>query len=177
MEEPTICPWCDTEIVWDEELGPEAFCPHCDNELDGYRTISFSVDNDAEEEEAVREDDDGDDSDDSDLDEASGLDLLDPDGYRHTNPGMLALEEKMEAILDLQAEVPECPVCREYMLEIGKQTVSSEGWQPTVHEALGGPLLQAPFRMVWYVCPSCNHMQNRLSAADRETLFDRLSSE
>jgi hypothetical protein len=171
MEEPIICQWCHTEIVWDEELGPEAFCPHCDNELDGYRTISFSVDNDSDAEEEPM------DQDESDTDEASGISQLDPDGYRHTNPGMLALEEKMEAILDLQEEVPECPVCREYMLELGKQTVAAEGWQSTVHEPLGHPLLQAPFRMVWYVCPSCYHMQNRLSADDREALLDRLSIE
>jgi len=167
MEQPVICPWCQTEIVWDEEVGPEPYCPHCDNELDGYRTISFSVDHDEEETEDEQED----------ANDAAGLEALDPQGYRHTNPGLLALEEKLESMLDLQEEVPECPVCREYMLELGKQTVTAEGWQPTVHEPLGGPLMTAPFRMVWYVCPSCYHMQNRLALGDREALLDRLSTE
>ncbi len=44
MTESTVCPWCQTEIVWDEELGPEKHCPHCDNELEGYRTISLNLD-------------------------------------------------------------------------------------------------------------------------------------
>lgn len=39
-----ICPWCDTEIVWDEEIGPEDECPHCNNELKGYRTIQIELD-------------------------------------------------------------------------------------------------------------------------------------
>ncbi|RRJ64462.1 hypothetical protein EHV15_17185 [Paenibacillus oralis] len=41
--ETTICPWCQTEIVWDEELGPEDECPHCHNELKGYRTVSITL--------------------------------------------------------------------------------------------------------------------------------------
>ncbi|WP_018756211.1 hypothetical protein [Paenibacillus terrigena] len=48
--EPVICPWCDTEIVWDEEIGPEEECPHCNNELKGYRTLQVQLD-------AVTEDD------------------------------------------------------------------------------------------------------------------------
>ncbi|EXX88342.1 hypothetical protein CH50_03625, partial [Paenibacillus darwinianus] len=47
MEEHTVCPWCDTEIVWDEELGPEEYCPHCENDLKAYRTVSFSIDEEA----------------------------------------------------------------------------------------------------------------------------------
>lgn len=34
-----VCPWCQTEIVWDEDLGPETTCPHCYNELTEYRTV------------------------------------------------------------------------------------------------------------------------------------------
>ncbi|MGZ7441734.1 hypothetical protein [Paenibacillus sp. TH7-28] len=41
--ETTICPWCQTEIVWDEELGPEEECPYCHNELKGYRTLSIAL--------------------------------------------------------------------------------------------------------------------------------------
>lgn len=41
--ETTICPWCQTEIVWDEELGPEEECPYCHNELKGYRTLSITL--------------------------------------------------------------------------------------------------------------------------------------
>ncbi|CAH0117869.1 MULTISPECIES: hypothetical protein [unclassified Paenibacillus] len=45
----TICPWCQTEIVWDEELGPEEECPHCNNELTGYRTLQIQIDENADE--------------------------------------------------------------------------------------------------------------------------------
>jgi hypothetical protein len=37
----TICPWCDAEIVWDEEIGPEEMCPHCFNDLGNYRSVSL----------------------------------------------------------------------------------------------------------------------------------------
>jgi len=39
-----ICPWCQTEIVWDEEIGPETVCPHCYNELTDYRTVTVQRD-------------------------------------------------------------------------------------------------------------------------------------
>lgn len=42
-----MCKWCDNEIVWDPEIGPEEFCPHCFNELDkNYRTVNVSYDGD-----------------------------------------------------------------------------------------------------------------------------------
>jgi hypothetical protein len=39
----TVCPWCQTEIVWDEETGPESVCPYCENELGAYRTIHIGL--------------------------------------------------------------------------------------------------------------------------------------
>lgn len=38
-----ICPWCQTEIVWDPEFGKEDYCPHCANELKDYRTMSIDL--------------------------------------------------------------------------------------------------------------------------------------
>lgn len=49
--ETTVCPWCQTEIVWDEELGPEEECPYCHNELKGYRTLNIDI-GDEEQDEA-----------------------------------------------------------------------------------------------------------------------------
>src|SRR4051812_7357694 len=40
-QQTAICPWCQTEIVWDEELGPEEQCPHCLNELGDYRSVAL----------------------------------------------------------------------------------------------------------------------------------------
>lgn len=40
-----MCQWCDNEIVWDPEIGPEDFCPHCFNELGkNYRTVNVGPD-------------------------------------------------------------------------------------------------------------------------------------
>jgi Zn finger protein HypA/HybF involved in hydrogenase expression len=36
-----VCPWCQSEIVWDEQIGPEENCPHCFNELGDYRSINL----------------------------------------------------------------------------------------------------------------------------------------
>ncbi len=41
--EEIVCPWCQTEIVWDPEIGPEDECPHCFNELNDYRSIDLKV--------------------------------------------------------------------------------------------------------------------------------------
>lgn len=53
--ETTICPWCQTEIVWDEELGPEEECPYCHNELKGYRTLSIALSSEEEFEDEYEE--------------------------------------------------------------------------------------------------------------------------
>ncbi|GGF99415.1 hypothetical protein GCM10010916_15880 [Paenibacillus abyssi] len=166
-QQTTICPWCHTEIVWDEELGPEEYCPHCENELKGYRTLSLNVDNDEDEDEEMNDGEP-----DMNL-YSSGQE----EGFRSTNRSMLALEETVERILDQQEEVPECPSCREYMLETGRQTMSKEeGYEPTAHEHIGDALLPVPFQVIWYVCPTCFQMQNRLRFNDREELLRRLSS-
>jgi hypothetical protein len=51
-EQTQICPWCQTEIVWDPEFGVEEYCPHCTNELKGYRTMELDLDSDVENDEA-----------------------------------------------------------------------------------------------------------------------------
>jgi DNA-directed RNA polymerase subunit RPC12/RpoP len=46
-----VCSWCQSEIVWDEEIGPEEHCPHCLNELESaedYRTVNVHIDQDDE---------------------------------------------------------------------------------------------------------------------------------
>lgn len=43
MSDRQICPWCQTEIVWDEEIGPEETCPYCLNELGEYRTLQIEL--------------------------------------------------------------------------------------------------------------------------------------
>ncbi|MGG4143652.1 hypothetical protein ABEW34_11005 [Paenibacillus algorifonticola] len=175
MEEQVVCPWCLTEIVWDEEIGPEKHCPHCENELDGYRTLQFGVDNDRdeddEEEEPEWEQEDG-----SDQAAGSGWDEAD-DGFRRTHRDWIGAQGKVQQIINEQEEAPECPSCREYMLEAGKHKIATGFFEPTLHPALGQSLLQPPFELKLYVCPSCFHTASQLSGNDREGMLRALASE
>ncbi|QHT62659.1 hypothetical protein GXP70_23565 [Paenibacillus lycopersici] len=164
---PVICPWCQTEIVWDEEIGPERHCPHCENELSGYRTLQLDLNDD----EAVEAQQDVD-GEDAAWDTDGQDDLID---FREYNQDRLVLEQSTERVLDDQLEAPECPTCRELMLEAGTQIVTGERFAPRIPAALGEPVLATPFALVLYVCPSCFHTENRLSVEDQERLVQLLT--
>ncbi|MGO4109324.1 hypothetical protein [Paenibacillus sp. YAF4_2] len=168
MEEQNICPWCYTEIVWDEEIGPEKHCPHCENELSGYRTMQFGID---------RPDDDNDESweDEEEVQEQADSEETDDNsngGYRQVNLSWLAAEETIRQITDSQDEAPECPTCREYMLEAGKQSISL---QPTVHTVTGRAVIQSPVETVTYICPSCFQVSTILSQEARDQMLALLA--
>lgn len=179
-QENTICPWCLTEIVWDEEIGPERNCPHCENELTGYRTLQLDIDSDEEDSRnGIRPDmqrghDDGDDWN----GESLGGGLTEEDDlseYIQYSREHLAFEETVERIVDEQQEAPECSSCREYMLEAGVQTIASSSFEPAAPSALTAPILPAPFQVVWYVCPSCFRTESKLAAPDQERLVQLLT--
>ncbi|WP_141503995.1 hypothetical protein [Paenibacillus luteus] len=197
MEEHLICPWCLTEVVWDEEIGPETHCPHCDNELSAYRTIELGYDeeeveedeheravqalkiNDAHRaarqasginEEEPLEEEEEDDSDDPNHKRW----LAEGDGYRSTNSSRFAVEETVQRILDDQDEIPECPVCREYMIEAGVQMMGDQQFESRIAPSLGEAVLTTPFRLILYVCPACYHTSSVLSPDDREQMNQRL---
>ncbi|MCQ6559623.1 hypothetical protein [Paenibacillus mendelii] len=174
MDDQIICPWCQTEIVWDEEIGPERYCPHCENELSGYRTMQIGIDSDDEDQE------DPEDEPEDDEDETSEWES----GNRYNDAGSsfltrsrehLALEETVERILDQQGEVPECPSCREYMLEVGLETVADSNFRSTEPAGLNTSLLAAPFQIVRYVCPSCFTVMGKLAKADQERFVQLLT--
>lgn len=183
--ETTVCPWCHTEIVWDEEFGPEENCPHCNNELSGYRTVRLGVDNleDEEEEEpapqrpatAPQEQaaDDNDLWDDNDKDSVVPIfNTLDQFSEEYD---MAAYAQNSSTLLALQEEAPECPQCHELMLLAGKQVVSA--FEPSTSELLGGgPVLKAPFSLNVYVCPSCFHVQHNLAQQDRVQLVRNVTN-
>jgi len=172
VEDRTICPWCQTEIVWDEEIGPESHCPHCDNELSGYRTVKIGIDptNDRSEQ------DDEDEDEESWQDEEQGDEGADLATYINRSREHLALEETVERLLDQQEEVPECPSCREYMLAAGKETVgSSPAFTSTIVPGLDVELLPAPFEIIRYVCPACFTMQSKLAKAEQDRLVHLLA--
>ncbi|QHW33346.1 hypothetical protein GZH47_22825 [Paenibacillus rhizovicinus] len=165
-EGPVVCPWCQTEIVWDEEIGPERNCPHCENELSGYRTLQLDLDDSEGEEEQAGANDS------ADWEEDGADDMTD---FREYNRERLVLEQSMEGVLDDQLEAPECPTCHELMLEAGTQIVTGNGFTPRIPAALGEPILATPFALVLYVCPSCFHTVNRLSVEDQERLVHLLT--
>ncbi|WP_223067846.1 hypothetical protein [Paenibacillus caui] len=163
--ENTVCPWCQTEIVWDEEIGPEEECPHCHNELKGYRTLNIAL---GEDEEDLDHDPsyEGDTTDDSwEQDRQHGLTRLPSiPGEEHD---LLAYESSTGKVLENQEQMPECPHCREYMLFTGQSVLPGDAYTANITRPLKSPLLQAPFTMSVYVCPACFHVSSFLTEKDQ----------
>lgn len=152
-EQATICPWCDTEIVWDDEIGPEKTCPHCDNDLGGYRTLTVG-----DEEEEV-----------------GGEEEWEDDGAGTPWSGAmdLAAEQSVQQVLEHQDEVPECPACRGYMLYAGERTIADR-FEPAVPKGLGHALLGKAVQLSVYVCPACFETSTKLSPQTREQFIEAL---
>jgi len=158
-----VCPWCQNEIPQEEGAEPERYCPVCENELGGYRTLTLDGEDEEDEEDAVRG------LDDEDLDWLDDVDLPD------NSEALLRFEESVEALLDEQEAAPGCPNCQEYMLEAGTQVVGADAFLPRNAEPLGGAVLGAPFSLTVYVCPSCFAVQHMLDEQGRVSLARRLS--
>ena len=182
MEEQIVCPWCSSEIIWDEELGPEDYCPHCDNELGNYRSMPLMDEEDEiEEEEAPGPqltDEDLWDEDELSSSSQSSQDWMNAEnGFRSGNRHSLAMDNTVQRIVDEQGEVPECPHCREYMIETGKQLIGGADYEPTISPIIKESVLSNPFKIIWYVCPSCFHTSSQLAAEERLKLIQKLSVE
>jgi hypothetical protein len=145
-----ICPWCDAEIVWDEEIGPEEHCPHCLNELGNYRSVSVNSSTIHVEEN-------------EDEDEAA------PFAKVGSTP---ELDAYARQVLEKQADWLLCAACEEPMLHIGSQTVSAPGFRPTLHA--GHAILAMPFATEWFVCPSCDRIDQVLSLGDKKKWLQRI---
>lgn len=144
----TVCPWCQTEIVWDEEVGPEETCPHCFNELNDYRSLHVRLDGDELE---LADDDD-------ELTELSGYEA--------------AVRQRLER----QEDTMECVRCQDEMVLTGEMTVSEHQFAPARLEGAELAFLPAPFAMKVFVCPSCFHVSQTLSDRDRMRLVEQWSS-
>jgi hypothetical protein len=174
--QPIICPWCNMEITWDPEFGPEEECPHCFNELKGYRSLPLG--GAREHEDDLELDDDQEDVEpeietaeaslfDEDFDE-------DADDYEADLEESKAKDTYHEAVmlcLDTQLEVPECFRCQELMLLTGVQTMDSNRFIPENPISLGQPFLAKSFELQLYVCPSCFTTESMLSPNDRERMI------
>lgn len=142
-----ICPWCQSEIVWDEEIGPEPNCPHCFNELGEYRSIGIPLKRNGR----------------GDIFEERSDDEWD----RYT--------DEVRELLDQQEEAPECPLCQEYMVLAGKQTVTEREFTPNVPSPGAVPFLKPPYRTDVFVCSHCFHLQYRLNEEDRMRIIRTLA--
>lgn len=161
----TVCPWCESDIIWDEELGPEKYCPHCDNEISGYRTIEIDGD-------YADEEDDEEYSDDSEVGEWEEETSI----LRSTRE--IAANSRIQSLLDEQFEMPECTNCREYMLEVGEQALSEQNqFVPITVKQTGKLLVPKTMKVTWYVCPSCYRTDSYISVHDRKHMLDALSEE
>jgi hypothetical protein len=149
-----VCPWCQTEIIWDPETGPEEECPNCFNELRDYRSITLTTGSDADSQEEDEEED-------TDVEDLRGDEVFDEEEYRD------AYSEKAEEIIDSQEEAPECSNCRELMLFGGTAHLSREHFVPVRPAALGKDLLPDVLELNVYVCPSCYKTDTYLAESGR----------
>ncbi|MGF7046681.1 DNA-directed RNA polymerase subunit RPC12/RpoP [Paenibacillus sp. DS2015] len=174
--ETNVCPWCQTEIVWDDEIGPEAECPHCQNELNEYRTLNIGIDEDEEQEQQERSE--------PTAVKHSSEDDIDSENYwdEEINGAIAAFRalDKYETthdlslydvtvakVLDEQLEVQECPHCHEYMLLTGQQKITDSEYKPFIFSALQAPILSTPFTVNTYICSGCFHVESSLNDEDR----------
>lgn len=160
MELQTTCPWCESDIIWDAEIGPEKNCPHCDNELNDYRTVELDGEYEDEENDHDQDEIDWDNGD-------AGI-------LRTTRE--IAANSVIQNMLNEQFEMPECLNCREYMVESGTQTIGeNDTFEAKISTASGLPLVNQTMKVIWYVCPSCYRTDSYLSLHDRKQMLDALT--
>lgn len=199
----TICPWCDSEIVWDPEFGPEELCPHCHNELNGYRTLNIALDEDEDEEyveggqkppaevrrapvaPAAQPEEEQQSFasratsllNDAELFTQPSLSSLKTiEQYGDENFNMVQYEENVEQLLDQQEEIPQCPHCQEYMLLAGTQEMGGAGFTPLPATANNVAILPSTFKVNVYVCPSCFHVHQSLCEDERVAIIDKITN-
>jgi hypothetical protein len=157
-----LCPWCQTEIVWDPEIGPEELCPHCLNELGDYRSVPLKIKQTGQQLNLDEEDDiDEIDGEDVDFDDDEDIQMLEE------------YEEGVQRVLDTQAEAPDCTSCQSLMLYAGNRTMAL-GFVPFVPPRLKQPLLKPSYGMKIFVCPSCFKVDHVLADEDRMDMIEQL---
>ena len=166
-EEIQICPWCQTEIVWDEEIGPEPECPHCYNELGDYRSVPLSQDaNDLDKEES-------DDAHDHGHNPEAIHDDYDIDYVEEEDAYTLKAQE----LIDSQEEAPECSNCRSLMLQGGTVRLSGDNFSSVKPPSLHQQLLPENVELNLYVCPNCFKTETYLSDPGRHRLVQTLGGD
>lgn len=171
--EKMVCPWCQTEIVWDEEIGPEEQCPHCLNELGDYRSVPIgSVELDE-----IKDADEH-------VEPALGIGGLDEeelsDGeLKELTAGLEAgmsgdlyeYEQRIKTLQEEQEDIEECPSCHEVMLQAG--TTVLDQVEPAA--AFAGAFKDGALKVNILMCPTCFRMHWRLAAEQRLSIIHHLS--
>ncbi|OUM99823.1 MAG: hypothetical protein BAA02_04880 [Paenibacillaceae bacterium ZCTH02-B3] len=101
----------------------------------------------------------------------SGEDALHEELREIGGEEMLMFRAAVDKWLETQAEVPECPSCREYMIEGGSLRIGPEDFRPHTPPKAAQPVLDAPFEVNVYVCPSCFAVHFVLSQEDRAAVI------
>jgi hypothetical protein len=175
-----VCPWCDTEIVWDPEIGPEEECPHCLNPLGNYRSVVLPVrtgGQPAAQAESMptagRAKNGQSEESDEELDIFDELD----DGFDESDATIEAYEEAVDLIVGGQDEAPECPSCRQFMMHVGdQQNPPATKFAPIIPDSVGYALVRQDYSLKMYVCPSCFRVDYLLSEQDRAQILNRLQA-
>lgn len=203
--ETTVCPWCQTEIVWDEELGPEEECPYCSNplsaipdqeepdttadalqtgnqkedlpkvNLEGYRTVNVTL---TEEEELLQERAAAEVTE-EDYDQLweDETDTLLPTArvLDQYEDSGVDLAKYSDAVQSILDLQEEAPECPNC-----REFLLHTGVQTVTRDSFTKiqsvmPPLEAPFGLNIYVCPSCFHTTQSLASEDRLRMVKRLS--
>jgi hypothetical protein len=152
-----FCPWCDTDIVWDQEIGPEDTCPHCLNELSDHRSIQFELTKSEDEIEF-----DGDFDQENRKEPVGGIDSL------------YAYEEAVRHYIERQDEQIECGRCNEHMVFAGTQDVGQDSFVPHIVSGFPRAFAVPPFSLKIYICSTCFKVEYLLSEEDRMEIVRRL---
>lgn len=139
MSDIEICEFCQTEIVWDPEIGREEMCPHCLNMLRDYRKLDIPVDAPEAAEEA---------------DEPSVAAAATNNKAPQTHA---EFEKQLQAYSEAQQGGADCSFCHEMTVKIGTQLV--QDFKPFVPAGFERPLIKAPFELEVYLCPTCKQVQ------------------
>jgi hypothetical protein len=175
-----ICPWCDHEIVWDPDIGAEANCPNCDNELAGYRSINVSLL-------------DGEEDHDEDSHPTEAGKSIDPKRhatvtnlFAEPSPASTSSDDSWDdndseelpervvylanalKITDQQIEAPECLACYQFMVFAGVEHIEATHLTREHSPLTGKPLLPSNADLDTYVCPNCFKVEKYLSKATRQ---------
>lgn len=163
-----ICPWCQTDIIWDEEIGREEMCPHCFNELKDYRSIELNENNNDEAS--------------SDFKIAGSEineDMIDEETEKllekiNEPQDLIDYESTVETYRKAQEDFLECVHCHEQMIYAGQQSFDKHQYKPSTPNGLLTPFLKAPYSVDVHICPVCFEVRHILSEKDRLEMIHKL---